>query len=1678
MAITGNLGEYRVVVTADYTQLQKQMQSLKNMMSNVTTSITSSLNVAGKAMADGITKQMESVNSAVKSTVGTVSDTMSNVSKTTANSGKAADDAAKGFKSYSQQIREAEIEAQKFHQQIEELQKRMGTASWSQADISSLSVLQTRFRDILQQIDQLKAAQADYNMRLNQTANLERTAAAAKKQADRDGLQALRERQRAEQEIINRRVRESQQAHQQQQAQLRQLASQYRNVYEQANRYLQTHTRMTEMTFVRLQAQMASIQAQMHGLGASPLNRNPLEGMNYEQYTQGLNQYIGLTDAAAARTNIFADAVRSLKHHMMWMASAVFMGGIIGLPFVISEATKEFEALNTKIMQNLELTSKYRGDHAALSSDVEKLGKVAQEYAKGFGMSVGEVQEAMQIITRRFKDVNTATYLTGVALKMSKLDFVDTAKSARDLESVLLQFGMGAKEAGNFLNDFSVILHTARINGTEMLDALERSGSAFRALNMNAREAMAAIATLSTATGLSGSTIGMTFKSIATNLDTRKGREALEALNIKLYELDDTGRKVVRNGAQIFMELQDAFKNLNEEGQRQLAYLIAGGKYQANAALALLRDTGGNFRKFLDDMKSMSSDAMTESLMEKSLNTYAVGIGRMKASFEVLAQTIGGTFLPAMEAVVYVGIAVVDAMTQNADAISGIITALGKLAFAYIAVRGAMIAWAIASTVVAGIKAVYLGISSALMGVTLAQGAATLATMAYTAANSLATGVSVAMGIASGILSGALTLEGIAAVAAAGAMALLDATLLPIIATVMAVVAVLALLTVALYDVVTNWETYSGEIQAIWNTLVEVVSYAVELIILAMTPLIIQTTVLYNVAKYAWREVIIPVVRWAAGVLGDVLSWMTEKLGLHGKSVSSILSSIADVWRSCVQWLHDNVSPSFARFLDSIIGSLVRAAQKIAQIASQIQKAIANAFTIGGDTSVNVDTGGLGGGDYSGGSLASFRKAEEHKAEDKGFWSTLLEDGLSGIVERGKSAMNEATKNIMGDAFKEMANDTGNPYAAPPEMLRGLDDLGTGGGGGSGGKGGKGGSGGKGAKAGKEEDPQKQLQDAYRNAKERYEKVLLLLEEKLAPEGKSPTAENKRNLFVEAMGGTEGMKQFDGLKEFFMDFHRLNIAKAKEDYEAAKKARQEAEKRDAAIRKATDSQVAAQQKMADEEVAFAEKLGIMTKADVRQYKFGQNERNYESKRNVLDSMLGKTVDSTKGTADEIVAIYYAMIDAENEAEANHYAQRLYYLSGDVNATQKALEERMKLEEKYQMTKYKLEQEAFLESNRLATGFIDSVSDSYQQTLEGILTRTKSFGEALRDMFTSIANSIIKMFTEMWAEKLKTKLAQWFFPQQATGHASGTRHDKGQGGYDLVGWAQGSLPMLGMFGGGGKKSKGGAGNIFGFTNILNPIGGRNSGGMINALVPQNLNQMVRQRMAPAINNMQTMWKQNYNLLDNISTNGINQMAQSTMTGCQSMSGTFSTMKDAQVTAEVTGNEAITASSEATQTSVQSSMMATMGWIMAALALLSLFMSFGSKKTKTETSTSSTNLGRAPDTYYMTPTPVLQSTNYSVPSMDIGGNIEQDMLIFAHKNEMVLTPEQADVIRSTARSGGGSLGGGGTNANVKSTINISTVDSKGFDRVLKDYNRSLSKQVKKGIRNGYLTAKGLL
>jgi hypothetical protein len=426
---------------------------------------------------------------------------------------------------------------------------------------------------------------------------------------------------------------------------------------------------------------------------------------------------------------------------------------------------------------------------------------------------------------------------------------------------------------------------------------------------------------------------------------------------------------------------------------------------------------------------------------------------------------------------------------------------------------------------------------------------------------------------------------------------------------------------------------------------------------------------------------------------------------------------------------------------------------------------------------------------------------------------------------------------------------------------------------------------------------------------------------------------------------------------------------------------------------------------------------------------------------------------------------------------------------------------LKLEEQYQKKRADLEREAFLEADKYAIGFVDSFTDAFQSGLESMLNGTKSFGEALKDMFKSIVNSIIKIFTEDLSQRLHDGLMKLLHPTKKTGKKSGSYQDsfgfdfssmfggkkKGKGGgFDLMDWGKSNLSSL-FLGGGGKKGGGGFNLMNWFKGSGGSLGLGFGGGGKNAMSPlaqalmgKNLGSQLSNGVNSAMSNVKGVISNNLNQFSTMTTQSAATAVNQVGMGWTNFGTQYQMMETGRVTATTTANTAITTSSQEAQAATTAAMSETMMWIMAALALLSIFMSLGSGggESSEEHYTTSENLGRSPDSYYMTPQPVMQSTYFQVPSMDIGGNVEQDMFAMVHKNEMVLTPEQADVIRNTARSGG-SLGEGyGSNATIKSNVQVSTVDSRGFEKVLRDYNRQLSKNVKRGVRNGYLTAKGLM
>lgn len=522
------------------------------------------------------------------------------------------------------------------------------------------------------------------------------------------------------------------------------------------------------------------------------------------------------------------------------------------------------------------------------------------------------------------------------------------------------------------------------------------------------------------------------------------------------------------------------------------------------------------------------------------------------------------------------------------------------------------------------------------------------------------------------------------------------------------------------------------------------------------------------------------------------------------------------------------------------------------------------------------------------------------------------------------------------------------------------------------------------------------------------------------------------------------------------------------------------------IRTATDNAIAATDKMADEENKFGKKLGLISERDIAGFNEKRTDTEYSRVNAFNTNQLGKTAradENGKARAQEMLLAYQNFFDAEDNESRKFWLQEMIRLSDNVDATKKALDEKFKADVEYYSKKAEYARQSYSYETRYGQTMIDSFSKSFGDAINDTLTKAQNWRDSVVSIIKSVYSSVVRLFADDMATKIKQVLSRAYNQPTATGHRNGSARA-----YD--GFMQSvfpAYPLQSLADSRRKKPVVGEFNVP-RNDMLTAYGtGNNPSAIFKDVANTNYaekfgaswRKVLTKVNASAKTVGKTMQGLSKGVVPSIQAANTQVIASDTAkntaikTNAITTAQTVSMAKNGETQAVIAGDQAQVASGNVKQASLLANLGAMMTQMLAMLAIAAVFGAlFGGGGSKTSRSESSVNLGRSPDTYYMTPTAVMQST--TIPSMDIGGNIEKDMLIYAHQNEMVLTADQAGVIRGLADHGGAN----GGSARVKSSINVNTVDSKGFDRVLRNYNRNLSRQVKKGIRNGYLNANGLV
>ena len=173
MGDVSSLGKYKVVVTADYSQLQKQFDAMTKYVANST-----------KTMTDNLNKTLGGVNATMLSQMKT---SIEELKRSFEGLGQAPTKANDGFKSITKQVREAKAEMEKAYLEVDKLRQAYnmianaspnGRADLYKTKQSALRDLSTKLQDaelkaerFRSRFDDISASQQRFKEYANQTTN-------------------------------------------------------------------------------------------------------------------------------------------------------------------------------------------------------------------------------------------------------------------------------------------------------------------------------------------------------------------------------------------------------------------------------------------------------------------------------------------------------------------------------------------------------------------------------------------------------------------------------------------------------------------------------------------------------------------------------------------------------------------------------------------------------------------------------------------------------------------------------------------------------------------------------------------------------------------------------------------------------------------------------------------------------------------------------------------------------------------------------------------------------------------------------------------------------------------------------------------------------------------------------------------------------------------------------------------------------------------------------------------------------------------------------------------------------------------------------------------------------------------------------------------------------------------
>lgn len=407
----------------------------------------------------------------------------------------------------------------------------------------------------------------------------------------------------------------------------------------------------------------------------------------------------------------FENALKNTFRHIM-------AGAMIGAPIMaVYEAMNTFKETQLeflKMYQNYymkEVSEEGSADPEQIKAEIDAIMPRIKDMSVFYGIDYTPMSQVAAIASRLTETEDEAIQFSNAAAMIYRLDNSgDIVEDiAPGLEAIMAQFGKTVWELDEVISSFAVATNVTKASTEELMAGLARSGSSFNAANIGVPEATMMIAGALQTTGLSGSDIGNMFKTMNQRMSMPTVQKALAEAGISVYEKDENGKTVRRDGIDLYTEIANLVTNPNM-GDELIDQLLgtAAGMYQVGKLRAFIgsmntngttvKDEEGNeytpfnIHKYIEQAQNETMDSVYD-LLQGSLDNPAISMERAGVAVNVALTSLLEEMSPTIETLAN-GIVKLSGFVQdNSEAISNLINALVYAAIGFGVKYGA--GWAV-----------------------------------------------------------------------------------------------------------------------------------------------------------------------------------------------------------------------------------------------------------------------------------------------------------------------------------------------------------------------------------------------------------------------------------------------------------------------------------------------------------------------------------------------------------------------------------------------------------------------------------------------------------------------------------------------------------------------------------------------------------------------------------------------------------------------------------------------------------------------------------------------------------------------------------------------------------------------------------------------------------------------